>query len=352
MASPIVLTEQEQKQLRLQARRSIGRVSERIQFVLLFSRGQSPAQIAALYDLDERTVLSWLDRFRQHGAPGLDDRPRSGRPRLATVAARTEAKRALEAAPAETGTGQTVWTRRLLQRHLVERAGCPLSLSVITRLIKHLGFVWRRPKLMLRQDDPQRAERETAILQALAEYPEAPRLYADECDLHQLPVVRGQWQPKGQQKAISTPGKNRKQAVFGFLEALSGHWHYWLTDKKRSADFLGCLHELNKTYADKNGADETLLLFLDNASIHKSRTTVRWLANHPRFRVCYLPAYSGHQTNPVGKVWWALKNQCAANCLYPCLEAVQDAIHGFFARFTPEEAKRLTHRKPPQAAAV
>lgn len=346
MASPIVLTEHDQKQLRLRARRSIGRVSERIQYVLLFSRGQSPAQIAALYDLDERTVLSWLDRFRQQGAAGLDDRPRSGRPRLATVAARTEAKRCLEAAPTDTGADQTTWTRRLLQRHLAERTDCPLSLPVITRLMKRLGFVWRRPKLMLRQDDPQRAEREAAILQALAEYPEAPRLYADECDLHQLPVVRGQWQPKGQQKAISTPGKNRKQAVFGFLEAVSGRWHYWLTDKKRSADFLGCLHDLNKTYLAG-----PLLLFLDNASIHKSKMTVRWLANHPRFRVCYLPSYSGHQTNPVEKVWWALKNQCAANCLYPCVEAVQDAIYGFFARFTPEDAKRLTRRKPPQAAA-
>ncbi len=345
MASPIALTQQEQKQLRLQARRSIGRVSERIQFVLLFSRGQSSAQIAALYDLDERTVLSWLDRFRQQGAAGLDDRPRSGRPRLATVAARAEAKRCLEAAPADTGAEQTTWTRRLLQRHLAERVDCALSLPVITRLMKRLGFVWRRPKLVLRQDDPQRAEREAAILQALAQHPEAPRLYADECDLHQLPLVRGQWQPKGRQRAIATPGKNRKQAVFGFLEAVSGHWHYWLTDKKHSLDFLGCLHDLNKTYAEG-----PILLFLDNASIHKSKMTARWLANHPRLRVCYLPAYSGHQTNPVEKVWWALKSRCAANCLCPCLEAVQDAIHGFFARFTPEDAKRLTHRKPPQAA--
>ena len=350
MSTPISLTAPEQKQLRLQARRSVGRVSERIHYVLLFSRGHAPDQIAALYEVDERTVQDWLERFRQHGAEGLDDRPRSGRPRLATVAAQTEAKRALTASPRETGDEQTLWTRRLLQRHLAERTGCYLSLPTLTRLMKREGFVWRRPKLVLKQTDPQQTEREATIVKALAAHPEAPRLYVDECDLHQLPVVRGQWQQRNQQTSIATPGNNRKQAVFGFLEAASGRWHYFLTGRKRSFEFLGCLHELNKLYQETS-PDRPVLLFLDNASIHKSKTTVRWLANHPRFRVCYLPAYSGHTTNPVEKVWWALKNRCAANCLYPCLDAVQDAIHGFFARFTPEDALRLTARKPPQAAA-
>lgn len=345
MALPIVLTESEQKQLRLRARRSVGRVSERIQYVLLFARGHSPAQVAALYDVDERTVLCWLERYRQQGGAGLDDRPRSGRPRLASAAAHAEAKRCLAAPPADAGAERAVWTRRLLGRHLAERTGCALSLPTLSRLLGRLGFVWRRPKLVLRQDDPQGAEREAAVAAALAQYPDAPRLYADECDLHRLPVVRGQWQARGRQRAVPTPGSNAKQPVFGVLEAGSGRWHYWLTERKRSLDFLGCLHELNQTYRD-----ETVLLFLDNASIHTSRATRRWLSNHPRFRVCYLPAYSGHQANPVEKVWWAMKGQCAANCLYPCLEAVQDAVHGFFARFTPEDARRLTARKPPLTA--
>ena len=243
MSTPISLTAPEQKQLRLQARHSVGRVSERIHYVLLFSRGHPPDQIAALYEVDERTVQDWLERFRQHGAKGLDDRPRSGRPRLATVAAQTQAKRALEAAPQDTGAAQTLWTRRLLQRHLAERAGCDLSLPTVTRLIKRLGFVWRRPKLVLKQTDPLRAEREAAMAEALRAYPKAPRLYMDECDLHQLPVVRGQWQPRGQQTTVATPGNNRKQAVFGFLEAVSGRWHYFLMPRKRSFEFLSCLHD-------------------------------------------------------------------------------------------------------------
>lgn len=70
--------------------------------------------------------------------------------------------------------------------------------------------------------------------------------------------------------------------------------------------------------------------------------TRRWLASHPRFLVDYLPAYSGHETNLVEKVCW---ESCAANRICPSLEALQHAIHGFFARFDAERAPQLTARQ-------
>src|SRR5262249_35560880 len=130
-----------------------------------------------------------------------------------------------------------------------------------------------------------------------------------------------------------------KAAGLWVLNVLTGDWHYWLTARERSVEFLCCLHELYALYSSG-----PILLFLDNASIHKSKVRLRWLANHERFLVCYLPAYSVHQTNPVEKVWWALKEEVCANHLYPCLEAVQDAIVGFFAGFTRADALRLTVR--------
>jgi transposase len=347
---PIELSETDYKQLRLQARRAIGRVSERIHYVLLFARGYAVDQIAHLYQVDERTVATWIERFRENGGAGLDDYPRRGRPRKLCMAARLEAQRCLETTPEAVGLERTTWTRRLLRWHLRERIGCALSKSSIVRLIGALGFVWRRPKLTLKESDPQAQARQEALDQAIKAYPQAPRLYADECDIHQLPTIRGQYQRRGQQQEVPTPGNNKKQPVFGVLNVLTGQWHYFLTARKRSVEFIGCLHELYKLYPVG-----PILLFVDNASIHKSKLTCRWLAHHPRFLVYYLPAYSGHHTNPVEKVWWALKDEVCANYMYPCLEAVQDAIIGFFARFTPEAALRLTARhkdKVQEAASI
>src|SRR2546427_10549526 len=67
MALPLELTPEQRKELRRQARRAVGRVSERIHFVLLRSRGYSLAQIAALYQIEERTVSHWLERYQAEG---------------------------------------------------------------------------------------------------------------------------------------------------------------------------------------------------------------------------------------------------------------------------------------------
>lgn len=336
---PIDLTPTQLKDLHRTARRSSGWIGERIHYVRLFALGYEVAEIAALYQVDERTVVTWIERYREGGTAALADRPRSGRPRVAGVAALLEARRCLEGTPDPAAVGRTTWTRGLLIRHLGERCGCWLARSSAARLIRGLGFVWSRPKLMVRGQDPEASARKTLIEAAKEAHPGAPCLYEDECDVHQVPVVRGQYQRRGQQRQIPTPGNNRKQAVFGFLNVRTGEWHFWLTLRKRSAEFLGCLHELAKLYPTG-----PILLFLDNASIHKSKLTLRWLARHPRFIVCYLPAYSGHQTNPVEKVWWELKGELMANYMHPSLEAVQDAIYAFFACFPRERALRLVAR--------
>jgi transposase len=269
----------------------------------------------------------------------LDALPRWGRPRAPRGAAQLEALRCLDSTPDQVGLGRTTWTRKLLGWHLAERLNCWLAPRTVGRLIRQLGFVWTRPKLAPKRQDPEAPSREATLEALIAAHPTAPRLYEDECDVHQLPIVRGQYQPKGTQREVPTPGSNRKQAVFGFLNVLTGEWHFWLPARKRSGEFLACLQELYRHYPTG-----PILLFLDNASIHKSRITLRWLANHPRFHVAYLPAYTGHETNPVEKVWWELKGEQFANVMYPSLEAVQDAVYAFFAEFSRERALRLTAR--------
>jgi transposase len=345
VVAPLRLTPEEHKDLRRQQRRAVGRVAERIHYVLLFARGYPLDQIASLYEVDERTVASWLQRYQEHGVRGLDDLPRSGRPRVASVAAHAEARRCLERSPHSFGGERTTWSCALLRRHLGERLDRWLSPRTLRRMVSRLGFVFRRPKLTVKRGTsaPEELEANRQIIAtARAVFPNAPCLFGDECDVHQVPVVRGTWQRRGEQRAVPTPGSNQKQPAFGFLNATTGAWHYWLTKRKRSAEFVMCLRELERLYPEG-----PILLFVDHGSIHQSKVTLRFLRRHRRIVLIYLPSYSGHKSNPVEKVWWALKAQVAANHLYESLEAVQDAIVGFFAQFSPEAALRLTARYVP-----
>jgi transposase len=167
--------------------------------------------------------------------------------------------------------------------------------------------------------------------------PTAAVLALDECDVHLLPVLRAMWLRRGQQARIPTPGGNRKRAVFGALDLESGAWHSAVEARKRAVEFVAFLDQLVAAYPAR-----PVLLVLDNASIHTAKAVRAWLEAQPRVELLYLPAYSGHEQNPVEQVWWRLKDKVAANRLHGSLEELVATVHAFFASFTPADALRLT----------
>ena len=58
------------------------RVALRSMMIWLSLRGLSASEIAALFEYDPRTVRRWIDRYNREGVARLEDRPRSGAPRL------------------------------------------------------------------------------------------------------------------------------------------------------------------------------------------------------------------------------------------------------------------------------
>ncbi len=330
------LQETEQRESKQLARREVGRVSERIRMILLSDRRYTVPQIAAVFECDEATVRSWIERFEVEGVKGLRGRPRSGRPRKANTVARETIRHQMEQGPTEHGYLFGYWTIATLAAHLAERLGVTLSRATLRRNLLSLEFRWRRPRHDLPQDPAAASIMWPLCHQLLALPASAVILAADECDVHLLPVLRALWMPKGKQCRIPTPGTNRKRSVFGALDLETGQWHYQIVPRKRAVEFLAFLDQLTSAYPGRS-----LYLVLDNASIHKAKAVQAWVADHPRVHLLYLPAYSGHKHNPVEKVWWRLKDRIAANRLHGSIESLVEAVHDFFGSFTPEDAQRL-----------
>ena len=112
------LTDEERQDLRLRARREVGRVSERIHFVLLSDRGYSPRQIAGLFGYCAAMVRGWLKRYLAKGVEGLYDKPRSGRPPTLTAATEVALTDMVSQSPGTLGVWATVWTAGLLALQL------------------------------------------------------------------------------------------------------------------------------------------------------------------------------------------------------------------------------------------
>jgi transposase len=254
------------------------------------------------------------------------------------VVAHEQIRQTVTSQPSELGYLFGFWTIVTLCTHLVSCMSLKLSRATVRRVLWRLGYRWRRPRHTLPSDPLAREKMWWLCEQILKAPKEAVVLCLDECDIHLLPVLRSMWmlRGRGRQAEVPTPGVNRKRSLFGALEWDTGRWLYEVTERRRSEEFISFIEKLMLSYPGR-----PLLLVGDNATIHKSKAVVEWLAQHPSVRLLYLPTYSGHKENPVEKVWWRLKNQVAANRLHQDIDSLVAAVHQFFASFTPQAARQL-----------
>ncbi len=324
----ITLTDEQRKELSQAARQASGRVCERIHFVLLSDQGHSPPAIGRLLGYDAATVRTWLTAYQARGLAGLDDAPRSGRPlREKHLVAIAQAQTSQP--PPNFGYRQACWTIALLVTHLWQRFRVQVSAATLRRAVHAAGFTWHRPKLaLIRKTDPLAAAK-LAHLQAVLADPQATVIAEDECDAHLLAVLRAMWQRKGEQVRIPTPGQNAKRGVFGACDLRTGRWFYHLTERKRSIEFMAFLGTLLTAYPLG-----TIYVIVDNASLHTSKAVQAWLQANARLQLVYLPTYSGHQLNPVEKIWWDLKADIASNRSFKTLADLDRAIRQHFAQLS------------------
>jgi transposase len=332
------LSAEQRRELLVVRRRAVGRVALRAQMVLLSARGYTVPQLAELFEVGQDVVRTWLRRYQQAGAAGLEDRPRPGGPprdRLARQIVDTQASNP----PCNNGLVQTCWTVGLLAVFLAARFRLALAPSSVRRHLKASGWRWARPRLApathapagQRKVDPAATVKLGLIERALAAA--ATVLYLDECELQLLPIVRNMWM-KGPRVRVPTPGQNRKRAVFGALDARTGALQYALRERKRAVDFVAFLEQLARAYPVGE-----VVLVLDNVVTHDAKLVRAWLARpeQARFRVLWLPKYSAHEHNPIERVWGLLKDQVAANRLHGSIDALVEVAERFLAE-TPLHA--------------
>jgi transposase len=295
------------------------RVATRMIMILLSLQGWPPTAIAALLGYHPATVRRWIHRYNTQDLPALTDRPRPGAPRLGSPSIGMRIRRLLSTPRA--------WTIGRIWRALGRPA---MSLRTVHRRVREQAR-WRRPRLVAKQD-PDAESICAGIRTALSALPPGSVVLAeDETHLMLLPWVRATWIVHGTRTAVMTPGSNERRTVFGALNLVSGAWHYLVAGKADSAAFIAFAARLLQIYA----AAPVVALVCDNGSIHHSRATRAWLAEHPHLQVLYGARYSPHH-NPVERIWAALK-ACLANSPRATMAARIGQVHAFFRWSSPAQ---------------
>lgn len=150
---------------RLRLARALNQTSEarlfrRLQAVLLVAEGRRVADVAHITGLGQSSVYYLRDQYLQtHTATSLQERPRAGRPVVASAITTARILKELARSPLALGLRTNVWTVELLAEHLSTRYQCSISPRTLRRRMRALGLRCKRPRYVYSEKEAHRAQK-------------------------------------------------------------------------------------------------------------------------------------------------------------------------------------------------
>jgi transposase len=286
-----------------------------VHVLLLCAAGRTPTEISDCLFCSRSSVYRIVAAYRA-GTLGfsLEADGRLGPPIRTTVLlpwVRRALLALLKRSPRAFGWCRTRWSCALLAAELQARRGVEVSAETVRRWVHEVGWVWKRAKLSGRDDDPDRVEKLARIRYAFEHLGRrAVMVFADELDIALLAKVGYEWMPKGEQAEVPTPGTNQKNYLAGALDLRTGRITRCVWFRKQAGLFLDLLKLLDETY--RVGHCARIYVVVDNAKIHKAGIVLRWLAEHPRLVLLYLPTYCP-RANPIERAFGDVHDNCTRN---------------------------------------
>jgi transposase len=292
--------------------------AERAAIVLACAAGSGTSEAARRLGVSRPTVIKWRDRFAAQGIGGLDDEPRSGRPKVVDDAAIIAAT--LEAPPERLGV--THWSTRLLAHEL------GVGDATVARAWRRYHVQPWRSGTFKFSTDP---ELEAKVRDVVGLYLDPPKkaivLCVDEKSQLQaldrtqpmLPLRPGQVE-----RHTHDYKRNGITNLFAALEVATGRV---VTDRcydrHGKAEFLDFLKRVAKAYPRRE-----LHVILDNYHTHKHDDIGAWLARHPRVMLHFTPT-SGSWLNLVEVFFGIISRQAIRRGSFASVPELVAAIRTF-----------------------
>ena len=315
----------------------------RAHIILLLADGLTWATLCAVLYCSSRTVARWKERFEQQGPDGLLDRPRGAPRRLATHWAARVVDWARNFTPRAFGFLRSRWCCETLALLLWRLHEVDVSRETVRRWLHRADLVWRRPRPVLRREDPQRQQRLEKIRAVLRDLPEdETAVFTDEVDVNLNPKIGCMWMPRGEQAEVVTPGDNEKNYLAGSL-----HWRTGLlittVGPQRNAElFVRHLEEL----LSRLRRYKKVHVICDNAKFHTARLVQEFYAKHQdRLEFHPLPRWSP-ECNPVERVWWRLHEAITRNHTCQSLAELVDLALAWLADKRTFRVKDSIYTRP------
>src|SRR3954462_11634654 len=290
---------------------------ERARIVLAIAGGAGTSAASRLVGGSRPTGIKWRDRFVASGLAGLDDEPRSGRPKTIDDAAIIAAT--LEAPPESLAV--THWSSRLLGKEL------GIGDATVARAWRAYRVQpWRRGTFKF-STDPELEGKVRDVVGLYLDPPEPaivlcidekPQIQALNRPPPILPV-----RPGLPEKATHDYKRNGTTTLFAALEVATGQVTDRCYDRHGKAEFLDFLTLVARSYPHQR-----LHVVLDNYHTHKHDDIHRWLAKHSRITLHFTPT-SGSWLNLVEVFFGIIPRQAIRRGSFDSVRELINAIRAF-----------------------
>jgi putative transposase len=350
MNSTIVLAAQERKTLLdLYRYAKNPDIRRRAHILLLLAEGYTWDTIAAVLFTSSSTIARWQQRFRDAGLQSLAGQPPGRRCCLLGYWAVLVVRWVAESTPRSFGFLRSRWSCATAALLLATYFHLAVSRETVRRWLHQADLVWRRPRPLLRRQDPQRCRKLRALRRLLRDLPaDEAAVFQDEVDINLNPKIGSMWMRRGQQAEVATPGDNDKRYLAGSMNWRTGT--LWTTEGKQrnGALFVRHLEELRRRLRRY----KKIHVICDNARFHRAAKCrqVQDYLKHWGHRIVlhYLPLYAP-ETNPIERVWWHLHDEITRNHNCQTIEELLDLVFRWLEAGSPFGIEGSVYIKPKAA---
>jgi putative transposase len=347
MSCSITLAAQDRKALLEAYRRHPDpAVRPRAHIVLLLADGHPWSAVAAILYVSTATIARWQQRYLDSGLEALASRDPGRRARFSAYWAALVVGWVTRLTPRTFGWLRSRWSCATVACVLLAVHGVSVSRETVRRWLRQGELVWRRPRPVLRPQDPQRRAKLAALRRLLAGLPATEvALFEDEVDVNLNPKIGSMWMPKGRQAAVQTPGTNQKRYLAGSVNWRTGGLFTTQGRKRDGELFVRHLDELRRRLRRY----KVIHVICDNARFHQAagcRKVQQYLARWGhRVQLHYLPVYAP-ETNPVERLWWHLHEEVTRNHRCPTLEELLDFVFAWLEGRNPFKIEGSVYPEP------
>jgi transposase len=303
-AEPVRLTASERMTLKRRARghKTPHRDRQRAQVVLLAARRWPNAAIAGRLGVTQDTVRKWRGRFAGRGLPGLEDLPRTGRPRRISELERAEVCALACQLPAVAGVPLARWSCPELAAELASRGlVSAVSPSSVRRILaEHPVKPWQYQSWIYPRD-PDFAARTTVILDLYQGFyqgqPLGPGdriLSVDAKPSIQARARRHPTSPPAPGRPMRVEHEYQRKGALALLAALDVHTGKISGSCPKTTGIVPFMALMGQVMSQEPYASASrVFVIVDNGSDHRGKKAIRRLRDaHPNCIMIHTPVHA------------------------------------------------------------